>query len=142
MQLTDLKVSNPQFRGIEAKFSRVSQSFAQRKIVCTIWGKSCKLRAFSACGGSLQAPESGNFRENLAKVSGQFPRYSRFRETFRGDRFRTALSGKRRQRHQAEVRARTRYCLPRTIQNKTANITSPTALIFSVLRRQVPSIAS
>jgi hypothetical protein len=29
-----------------------------------------------------------------------------------------------------------------TIQNKTANIPSPTVLIVSVLRRQVPSIAS
>ena len=56
--------------------------------------KPRKLRAFSASGGSLQTPESGNFGENLAKVSGQFPGYSRFRETFRGDRFRTALSGK------------------------------------------------
>ena len=35
----------------------------------------------------LHVTKFGNLRENLPKVSGQIPRYSRFWETFRGDNF-------------------------------------------------------
>ena len=35
----------------------------------------------------LQSPKTGNLSENLPKVSGQVPRYSRFWETVCGDEF-------------------------------------------------------
>jgi len=35
----------------------------------------------------LHVTKFSNLRENLPKVSGQIPRYSRFWETFRGDNF-------------------------------------------------------
>jgi hypothetical protein len=74
--------------------SRPSHPLTQRKIVHAICTKTLQIKGFQRFCGSLQAPKRGNFRENLPKVSGQFPRYSHFRETFRGDTVRSALSGR------------------------------------------------
>jgi len=43
----------------------------------------------------LQTPKTGNFSEKMPKVSGPYRKYSRFRETFGGDFFRSALIGGR-----------------------------------------------
>src|SRR5882762_9484595 len=52
------------------------------------------MEAFSRLSLDLQTPNCRNLSEKLPKVSGQIPRYSRFWETFRGDRFRSALGGR------------------------------------------------
>jgi hypothetical protein len=52
--------------------------------------KPCKLWAFSAFGGCLQAPKIGKPSENVPKVSSRNRRNFRFGETFCGDEFRSS----------------------------------------------------
>src|SRR4029077_14939343 len=56
--------------------------------------KPAKTRAFLRSARCLQTPKKSNQRENLPKVSSRYLKYSRFRETFGGDFFRSALSGR------------------------------------------------
>ena len=68
-----------------------SQPLAQLKIESVVCANTPLFGAFRAFPVSLQSPKNGNSGENLPKVSGQVPGYSRFAETSRGDKFRTAL---------------------------------------------------
>src|SRR5882757_6010644 len=63
-----------------------SQSLNLRE-VARFARKGRKIRHFVHYWRGLHVTKFGNLRENLPKVSGQIPGYSRFWETFRGDNF-------------------------------------------------------